>query len=262
MSAPGALAYWYAHHGRHDLPWRRTRDRWAVLVAEVMLAQTQVPRVERVWSGFVARFPTPSDAARAGPGALITAWGRLGYPRRARRLWESAVVIDRSGWPDDLRTLPGVGRYTAGAVRAECDNDPHAIGVDVNVRRVCERVTGTRLTDRDAEHAAARIARPLTGRDRLLSLMDLGALVCSARAPRCGDCPLRRRCATRGTLPPVPRRAAPYAGSFRERRGRVLARLRAGVPVPAGELDHEALASLVVDGLATVVGAQASLPSR
>src|SRR5579885_3139210 len=109
MPAP-SLARWYATNGRHALPWRATRDRWAELVAEVMLQQTQVARVEPVWHGFMQQFPDVHTAAAAGPGALIAAWGRLGYPRRARRLWEAAVYVVERGWPDDLTLLPGVGR--------------------------------------------------------------------------------------------------------------------------------------------------------
>jgi A/G-specific adenine glycosylase len=255
------LGRWYEESGRHDLPWRATRDRWAVLVSEVMLHQTQVPRVAAVYDAFLDRFPTPGAMAAAGPGAVIEAWGRLGYPRRARRLWEAAVTIDEQGWPDDLTALPGVGRYTAAAVTAQADGlDVPAI--EVNIRRVVQRVTGRRLTEREAEAAMVRVGRPLRGRDRLLALMDIGAMLCRPRAPRCPECPLRRRCTTRGPFPDEPRaRQAPFAGSFRQRRGEVMARLRVR-PVPADELDAEALASLVADGLAVVVGGNARLPGR
>ena len=116
------ITAWYARHGRHDLAWRRTRDRWPVLVSEVMLHQTQVPRVAAAWPRFFGLFPSPAAMADAGPGAVIQAWGTLGYPRRARRLWEAAGVIAAHGWPDDLTSLPGVGRYTARAVSAQCDD--------------------------------------------------------------------------------------------------------------------------------------------
>jgi A/G-specific adenine glycosylase len=224
-----------------------------------MLHQTQAARVEAVWPAFVGEFPTPHAMATAGPAAVIRAWGRLGYPRRARRLYEAAVVIARDGWPDDLRALPGVGRYTAAAVRAQADGDDTA-AVDVNIRRVVQRVTGRTLGDGAAEAAMVEVARPLRGRDRLLAVMDLGALVCKPRAPRCDECPLLARCATRGALlDEVVRRAAPYRGSFRERRGRVLGALRSG-PVRVSELDADALASLVDDGLAAVRGDRARLP--
>jgi A/G-specific adenine glycosylase len=254
------LARWYEAQGRHDLPWRATRDPWAILVAEVMLHQTQVARVAAVYDGFVKRFPTPATMADAGPGAVITTWGRLGYPRRARRLYDTAVVLHEHGWPDDLTELPGVGRYTAAAVAAQA-GDADVPAVEVNVRRVVERVTGHRLTERAAEAASVRIGRPLRGRDRLLALMDVGALVCRPRSPGCPVCPLRRRCATRGALPDETRhRQAPFAGSFRQRRGAVMARLRTG-PVAVRELDADALSSLVDDGLAVVARGTASLPS-
>jgi A/G-specific adenine glycosylase len=255
------LADWYAIHGRHDLPWRHDRSRWAVLVSEVMLHQTQVARVEAAWDAFIGRFPDPPAMAAAGPAEVITAWGRLGYPRRARRLWEAAVQIAEHGWPSDLTELPGVGRYTAGAVQCQADG-ADVPAVDVNIRRVVERVEGRALTEREAEVASTRIGRPLVARDRLLALMDLGALVCRPAAPECGACPLRRRCAARGALPheATRPRQAPFAGSFRERRGLVMARLRVG-PAPVTELDDEALASLVDDGLAERAGRMARLPS-
>jgi len=253
------LADWYAAHGRHDLLWRRTRDRWAILVSEVMLHQTQVQRVAAVFEGFMGRFPTPEAMADAGPGAVITAWGRLGYPRRARRLHDAAVVLRDHGWPDDLTTLPGVGRYTAAAVVAQAD-DVDVPAIEVNIRRVAERVSGGQLTERAAEEATVRIGRPLRGRDRLLALMDVGAVLCRPREPRCTECPLRRRCATRAPLPDETRHRQPaFAGSFRQRRGVILARLRSA-PVPVDELDADALASLVSDGLAVVRCGRARLP--
>jgi A/G-specific adenine glycosylase len=224
-----------------------------------MLHQTQVARVAAVWPQFVATFPTPRAAADAGPAAVIRAWGRLGYPRRARHLHDAAVAIARDGWPDDLRALPGIGRYTAAAVRAQADGwDVPA--VDVNIRRVVQRVRGTRLGDRAAEEAMVAIGTPLRGRDRLLALMDVGSVLCRPRDPRCGECPLSSGCATRGVLAgEVRRRAAPYRGSFRERRGAVMAALREG-PQPAGVLDAAALESLVADGLARVRRGRAQLP--
>jgi A/G-specific adenine glycosylase len=253
------LAAWYATHGRHDLPWRATRDRWPILVSEEMLHQTQVPRVAARYADFLGRFPTPQAMAGAGPGEVISAWGDLGYPRRARRLWESAVVIAKEGWPDDLADLPGVGRYTAAAVLAQAD-DADVPAVEVNVRRVVERIRGHRLAPRAAEQAMVECGSPLRGRDRLLALMDVGALLCRPRDPRCGECPLRHRCTTRAPLANETRsRQRPFAGSFRQRRGRVLARLREG-PAPVAGLDPDALTSLVADGLATVDGLRARLP--
>lgn len=254
------LVDWYAAHGRHDLPWRATRDPWAVLVSEVMLQQTQVTRVLDVWPAFMAEFPDAATMAAASPGAVIAAWGRLGYPRRARRLHDAAVVIARDGWPEDLRALPGVGAYTAGAI-ADQVHDDDLPAIDVNIRRVLERRAGQLLTPKEADAAYRRTGRPLSGRDRLLAIMDLGAAVCRARDPQCGACPLRRGCATRGPLPgEVRTKQAPFEGSFRQRRGRVMARLRDADAVPVRELDPEALESLVADGLAMVTRGRASLP--
>ncbi|MCZ7529697.1 MAG: A/G-specific adenine glycosylase [Acidimicrobiia bacterium] len=255
------LADWYSRHGRHDLPWRAARDRWSVLVSEVMLQQTPVARVEKGWARFLALFPAPTDAAEAGPGAVISAWGNLGYPRRARRLYDSAVIITRDGWPQDLEDLPGIGRYTACAIRAQVDG-ANIPAIEVNIRRVCERVEGRRLTTRGAEATFARLGRGLRGRDRLLALMDLGATVCTASDPLCVECPLRRRCATKGVLVGETRsRQARYEGSFRQCRGDVLRTLRAAAePVSIVDLDDKALCSLVDDGLAVVKGSTASLP--
>ena len=261
------LAAWYARYGRHDLPWRATRDRWAVLVSEVMLQQTQVGRVAGVWAGFMARFPTPQAMAAAGAGEVIAAWGTLGYPRRARRLWEAAGRIAAAGWPADLTDLPGVGRYTAEAVRAQVDGDD-APAIETNIRRVVERRSGRVLSPAEAAAASREAGHPLTGRDRLLALMDVGAVLCRPRQPRCPECPLRSGCATAAAgatgashNPAVGRRPrqAAYEGSFRQRRGRVLATLRAG-PRPSAELDAAALTALIADGLATIDGPIARLP--
>jgi A/G-specific adenine glycosylase len=256
-----ALARWYHEHGRHDLVWRASRDRWTVLVSEVMLHQTQVPRVATVFGQFMEQFPTPAAMAEAGVAAVITAWGRLGYPRRARWLWEAAVEINEHGWPDDLAALPGVGRYTAAAVAAQVDNDDR-IGIEVNIRRVCERVRGTKLSDADAEACARELGAGLSSRDRLLALMDLGATVCRSRAPECARCPIVTTCATRGTHDrETKHRQGRYEGSFRQRRGDVMAQLRKG-SVAAVDVDGEVLASLLDDGLAEVTRGRAHLPRR
>ncbi|MBI2169862.1 MAG: A/G-specific adenine glycosylase [Actinobacteria bacterium] len=254
-----SLAAWYREHGRHDLPWRLTTDRWAVLVSEVMLHQTQVSRVLEAWPGFIGRYPTPPTMAAVAPGEVIRAWGTLGYPRRARALWEAARVVSERGWPDDLSELPGVGRYTAAAVAAQADG-ADAPGVEANIRRVVERIAGRQLGDAAAEALSIEVGRPLRGRDRLLALMDVGALLCRPRAPKCDACPLSARCKTRGVLPDDGRRRQPrYEGSFRQRRGRVLAALRSG-PQGLSDLDADALRSLEADGLAVITGTTARLP--
>lgn len=261
----GPLANWYRLHGRHDLPWRRSTDRWEVLVSEIMLQQTQVSRVLTAWPEFSKRFPTPKAMAAVPLGEVIQAWGRLGYPRRARRLWESAVLIVEHGWPEDLSCLPGVGRYTALAVAAQVD-DRDVEPVEVNIRRVVERMAGQRLTPRAAEQASRKLGRPLRGRDRFLALMDIGAVICRARDPRCAECPLRRRCATRGPLPDGERhsRQAPFEGSFRQARGRVLQQLRTGSVAldTLSSTPHSitVLGSLIADGLIVIDGPVARLP--
>lgn len=233
-----------------------------MLVSEIMLAQTQVGRVGQVWERFMARFPTPEAMAAAGAGEVIAAWGNLGYPRRARRLWEAAVTVAAGGWPDDLAVLPGVGRYTADAVAAQVD-DRDVLPVETNVRRVLERRAGRRLTPSEAVAAGREAGAPLTGRDRLLTLMDVGAVLCRPRVPRCPECPLAEGCATAADPALVEagvgrraQRQKPYEGSFRQRRGRVLAALRAG-PQPVADLDKDALKGLVADGLAVLTASAA-----
>ena len=233
-----ALAQWYAANGRHELAWRATRDRWALLVAEVMLHQTQVARVEQMWPAFMAKFPDPETTARAGAGAVIAAWERLGYPRRARWLWEAAVRVHEHGWPDDLTELPGVGPYTAAAV-GNFAFGREVLPVDTNVRRVQERSGGS------FDHECAQ------------ALFDLGATVCLARVPRCGVCPLVEVCPSRGRRYEPLRKQSPFAGSFRERRAKALRAVAAGLAPD----DDEAVASLARDGLVVLTAAGAALPS-
>ncbi|MDQ3943948.1 MAG: A/G-specific adenine glycosylase [Actinomycetota bacterium] len=234
-------------------------------MSEVMLAQTQVGRVAGAWERFMARFPTPQAMAAGSAGEVIAAWANLGYPRRARRLWEAAVAVSASGWPADLAVLPGVGRYTADAVAAQVDGCDVA-AVETNVRRVLERRAGRRLTPVEAVAASREAGAPLVGRDRLLALMDVGAVLCRPRAPRCPECPLADGCATSADPELIeagvgrPRQQQKrFEGSFRQRRGRVLAVLRSG-PQPVAGLDNDALKDLVADGLAVVKGSVARLP--
>ena len=232
-----ALLAWYAEHGR-DLPWRRTRDPYAVLVSEVMAQQTQVSRVVPRWEEWMERWPTVEALAAAPLGDVIRAWQGLGYNRRAVALHRAAGVVARAGWPEDLTALPGVGRYTADAVAAFAFGHD-VLPVDVNVRRVRER-TGASFS-------------PAAGQ----ALMDLGATVCLARIPRCRTCPLAEACPSRGRRYEPKRRQGPLEGSFRQRRARALRAVAAGETVVD---DAEAVESLARDGLVDVDRGRVALP--
>jgi A/G-specific adenine glycosylase len=234
-----ALLAWFGEHGR-DLPWRRIRDPYAILVSEVMLQQTQVARVVPRYLAFLDRWPTVESLAAARPGDVIREWQGLGYNRRALNLHRAARKIAADGWPDDLTELPGVGRYTADAV-ARFALDRPVLPVDTNVRRVLERTGG------EFGPASAQ------------ALMDLGATVCLARIPRCDACPLAERCPSRGRRFEPLRRQGRFEGSFRQRRARTLT-LVAEWPRRRGSLDLEALESLAADGLVQVRRGLVSLP--
>jgi A/G-specific adenine glycosylase len=226
------LLAWYRRNGR-DLPWRRTRDPYAILVSEVMLQQTQVARVVPRYLAWLERWPTVEALAAASTADIIRFWQGLGYNRRALNLHRAARLVAAEGWPDDLTELPGVGRYTADAVRRFAFDDP-VVPVDTNVRRVLER-TGDQF---GAECAHA--------------LMDLGATVCLARVPRCGACPLAHRCPSRGRRYEPRRKQSRFEGSFRQRRARTL-RLIAERPRRLRGLDSEAVEALRRDGLVETV---------
>ncbi|RBY84284.1 A/G-specific adenine glycosylase [Blastococcus sp. TF02A-26] len=269
-----ALVDWFAVAAR-DLPWRRPdTDPWAVLVSEVMLQQTPVARVEPVWRDWMARWPTPADLAAVSPAEVIRAWGKLGYPRRALRLRETAVaLVERHGGqvPADvpaLEALPGIGTYTARAVACFGHGRPQPV-VDTNVRRVVARLVHGRAEALPARSSDLADIAALTPADTdravrfSVSAMELGALVCVARTPRCSACPVRLSCAWRSAGCPdaegPPRRVQKFAGTDRQVRGRLLDVLRAAhEPVPAAELDaawgdaHQrsrCLDSLLADGL-------------
>jgi len=233
------LLAWFAEHGR-DLPWRRTRDPYAILVSEVMAQQTQVERVVPRWQRWLERWPTVEALAAAPAAAVIREWQGLGYNRRAVALHRAACEVATHGWPDDLTELPGVGPYTADAVACFAFGR-WVLPVDVNVRRISER------TGRSFSPAAAQ------------ALMDLGATVCLARMPRCGVCPLASECPSRGRRYEPERKQGPFHGSFRQRRAETL-RLVAVSPRQVGELDAEVVASLEHDGLVAVRGDAVSLP--
>jgi A/G-specific adenine glycosylase len=235
-----SLLDWFETHGR-DLPWRKTRDRYAILVSEVMLQQTQVERVIPRYLAWLERWPTPERLTAAAPADVIRAWQGLGYNRRALNLRRAAQQIAESGWPDDLTELPGVGRYTADAIA--CFTLGHEVlPVDTNVARVCSR------TGADFDAACAQ------------ALMDLGATVCLARVPRCGACPLAGRCPSRGRRYEPLHKQSRFEGSFRQRRAETL-RLVAERPRGEAELDAAAVASLEADGLVQVAGRRVRLPT-
>jgi A/G-specific adenine glycosylase len=233
------LLAWFAEHGR-DLPWRRTHDPYAILVSEVMLQQTQVERVVPRYLAWLARWPTVRSLAVAPAAEVIREWQGLGYNRRALNLHRAATRIARDGWPDDLTVLPGVGRYTAAAVRRFAFGDD-VLPVDVNVERVLRR---TQVSFR------ARSAQ---------ALMDLGATVCLARLPRCEVCPLAGGCPSRGIREAPVRKQGPFEGSFRQRRAATL-RLVAESPQELNTLDGEAVRALERDGLVVVEQGSVALP--
>ncbi|HWQ24041.1 MAG TPA: A/G-specific adenine glycosylase [Gaiellaceae bacterium] len=234
-----ALLAWFANAGR-DLPWRRTRDPYAILVSEVMLQQTQVERVVPRYLAWLERWPTVEALAAASPADAIRAWQGLGYNRRALDLHRAARRVAAEGWPADLTSLPGVGPYTAAALRRFAFGE-EVLPVDVNVARVRRRT--------QAAFSPAAAA----------ALMDLGATVCLARVPRCGACPLAASCPSRGTREEPARKQGPFEGSFRQLRAATL-RLVAEEPRPLGELDREAVQSLARDGLVVVVRGLVALP--
>jgi A/G-specific adenine glycosylase len=236
-----ALLAWFDEHGR-DLPWRRTRDPYAILVSEVMLQQTQVERVVPRYHAWLERWPTVEALAAAPPADVIREWQGLGYNRRGLNLHRAARVIAAEGWPEDLTALHGVGPYTAAAV-ASFAFGRDVLPVDTNVRRVQGR-TGHRFA------AAAGQA-----------LMDLGATVCLARIPRCGVCPLAETCPSRGSRYEPLRKQSRFEGSFRQRRARTL-RLVVATERPLRELDREAVESLAGDGLVQVQGDVVVLPAQ
>lgn len=228
---------------RRDLPWRRTRDPWRILVSEVMLQQTQADRVVPHYERFVVAFPTPGACAAAGPAAVVRLWSGLGYNRRALNLHRAATAItaDHGGAvPHDdsaLRALPGVGPYTARAVRTFAFDDAVA-AVDTNGIRVLARaVTGSPLTVRQATELGDRLVPEGSSWEFNQTMFDLGATVCTAAAPSCPVCPLSRQCTWRRRgnagadpwrLSPTARPQSAFEGSDRQGRGRLLHALRAG----------------------------------
>jgi A/G-specific adenine glycosylase len=273
---------------RRDLPWRRTRDPWAILVSELMLQQTQVARVIPRYEAFLAAFATPAACAAAAPGEVLRRWEGLGYNRRALNLHRAAarVVEDHGGTlPDDLDALlalPGIGPYTARAVLAFAFERDHGV-VDTNAARFLARaVAGRRLGAREAQQLADAQVPPGEGWAWNQAVLDLGATVCVKRSPRCDDCPIRTTCAwfVAGRPAPDPAegsagtsgRQSTFEGSDRQGRGRLVQALRTGPVALARVADvvgwtddpDRALRvadGLVVDGLAEYVDGQLSLPA-
>ncbi|KRE43134.1 A/G-specific adenine glycosylase [Knoellia sp. Soil729] len=271
---------WYAVHAR-PLPWRDPScSPWGVLLSEVMSQQTPLARVEPAWHEWMARWPTPADLAAESPGEVVRAWGRLGYPRRALRLREAATaIVERHDGqvPRDqtaLLALPGIGDYTAAAVAAFAFGD-RSVVVDTNVRRVEARIVGglaqaaPSLTR--AEVDLARDLLPDVDRDAAVwnvAVMELGALVCTARAPRCEVCPVRARCAWLGAGRPAyegpARRGQKWHGTDRQVRGIIVQALRevrtslSRTELAPGQDEAQVdrcLAGLIEDGLVEPLGA-------
>jgi A/G-specific adenine glycosylase len=281
MGSPSPLSAdellgWY-DRSRRDLPWRDPGvNAWQILVSEFMLQQTPVARVLPIWRDWVARWPTPSATAAASAADVLRAWGKLGYPRRAKRLHECATVIAREHGDevphdvDILLTLPGVGSYTARAVACFAYRQRVPV-VDTNVRRVVARAVhgradaGPPSATRDHADVLALLPSSQAAPAFSIALMELGATVCTARTPRCGLCPVDRCAWRQAGYPPAAgpaRRVQSYTGTDRQVRGRLLDVLRANdSPVTRGQLDvawltdsaqrDRALYSLLADGLVT-----------
>jgi len=271
---------WYDEHAR-ELPWRGSdASAWSVMVSEFMLQQTPVARVLPVHEAWLRRWPSPADLAAESTGEAVRAWGRLGYPRRALRLHAAATVIaEQHGNEvpsayDDLIALPGVGDYTAAAIATFAYGRRHVV-LDTNVRRVFARaVQGVEFPSTAVTRAEREVATELLPDDEptaatwSIAVMELGALVCTASSPRCGDCPVADLCAWRAAGFPAydgpPRKVQTWAGTDRQCRGRLLAVLRDSEgPVHRSQLDLawadetqrvRCLASLVEDQLVVAAG--------
>jgi A/G-specific adenine glycosylase len=226
-----ALLRWYRGRGR-DIPWRGTNDPYLVLIGEVMAQQTQAPRAARHFRSFIAAYPTPSRLAAAPFADVLRLWAGLGYNSRAKRLRDAAAVIAADGWPDELTDLPGVGPYTAAAVRCFALG-AHEPVVDTNVRRVLGRWRGRAIEGNGLDEADALLETPADEWNQ--ALMDLGAEICTPRRPRCGECPVEKWCAGPGSYRP-PRPQSRYQGSVRQARSAVLLHLARRGPATIEDL--------------------------
>ena len=286
MNIAEPVSAWFAENGR-DLPWRRPGfTAWGTLVSEVMLQQTPVARVIPRLEQWLERWPTPANLAAVPSGEAVRAWDRLGYPRRALNLHAAAVAITElhggivPSDVDELLALPGVGDYTARAVAAFAYGHRHPV-VDTNVRRVLARAIDGQAepappsTRRDLAAMEAELpADPAGARLASAAIMELGAIVCTARAPRCDACPIAKRCAWKAAGYPDhlgPRKAVQkrFEGSDRQVRGLIMAELRAS-EIPLGALQlppgiepaqfERALSGLLADGLVASSAEGYSLP--
>jgi len=275
-----AVIGWFDESAR-DLPWRRSASPWAILVSEFMLQQTPVARVLPVYNSWLDRWPTPTLLAVEPIGEAVRAWGRLGYPRRALRLHAAAVtIVERYGGKvptslADLLALPGVGEYTAAAVSSFAFGERHIV-LDTNVRRVFARIVAgqefpaSSLTAAERDRAGALMPSE-DAHIWAAATMELGAVICTARAPKCDECPAAEMCRWRAEGYPTydgPRRPTQaWKGTDRQCRGRLMAVLRdATAPVPKPVLDlvwpdavqrERALDALVADGLVELEGIDA-----
>jgi A/G-specific adenine glycosylase len=232
------LAWWDAH--ARALPWRASRDVYAIWVSEVMSAQTSITRAAQAWERWMARWPTVDALAAASLAEVLAEWQGLGYPRRARDLHRSARIVAAGGWPQDLTELPGVGAYVAAAISCFAREDP-VLPLDVNTRRVLARRFPEGI---DIGGDPWRCGQ---------ALMEFGQRICSAD-PKCELCPVSDGCGARGTTDPAPRarRQPRYEGSLRQRRGVLLRQVVAGGSIELGEVDREAADGLLHDGLLTL----------
>jgi A/G-specific adenine glycosylase len=263
-----AILAWYSAV-RRDLPWRRTTDPYRILVSEVMLQQTQVARVVPYYEAWLERFPSAAALAGASSADVLRCWSGLGYNRRALALQAAAAAVVRDGWPrsvEGLMALPGVGPYTAAAV-ASFAFGAQAAAVDTNVRRVIERLDRRRRRAPELARRAGELLPPGRAGDWNQALMELGATVCTARAPACEACPAAS-CRARGlsAVAPTARRSGErvrFEDTDRFVRGRIVAALVTGAELPA-EIEparlERALVGLERDGLVVREGAAVRLP--
>ena len=274
---------WYKENKR-DLPWRDS-DPWGVLVSEIMLQQTPVARVLPIYIQWMKRWPTAASLAQATPAEVITAWGRLGYPRRALRLHECAKVITTQhngvvpSSEIELRTLPGVGEYTSAALIAFAFSG-RSLVLDINIRRLFSRVIDGVETPKAAPTKSERVEREKLIPEKSAEIwaaatMELGALICTAKKPKCGVCPLADQCKWRNLDFPLsdqPKRTQTWHGTDRQCRGVIVQALRENSALSKKEITllwdvpsqvEKALLTLLEDGLVvSIPGQRFSLPQR